>query len=300
MLRAAIAFRDGGYGIPVLVGRDDVHDRLRALGVDDPESFELINSRNYRARARDGRLSLRAAAAARLSPPRDRADGQPGPQHLRRPAARARRGRRDDHRRHPALCARASARSAGCSIRRRACTPFGIHVLVGQSHTIFIADTTVTERPSAEQLAEIADPDRRRSRAGWATSRASPSCPIPTSAIPRAPSSSGSATRVRLLDARDDVDFEYEGEMAPDVALNPALQQLYPFSRLTGPANVLVMPGLQTANISAKLLQRAGRRRGDRADAGRHGAAGPDRGDDRDRLGPGDARRARRRAGSSR
>src|ERR671921_593911 len=47
VLRAAIAFRDGGYGVPVLVGRDDVHDRLRALGVDEPESFELINSRVY-------------------------------------------------------------------------------------------------------------------------------------------------------------------------------------------------------------------------------------------------------------
>jgi malate dehydrogenase (oxaloacetate-decarboxylating)(NADP+) len=60
---------------------------------------------------------------------------------------------------------------------------------------------------------------------------------------------------VRLLDQRDDVGFEYEGEMAPDVALNPALQRVFPFSRLTGPANVLVMPGLQTANISAKLLK---------------------------------------------
>ncbi len=47
VLRAAIAFRNGGYGIPVLVGRDDVHDRLRALGVEHPEEFELHNSRVY-------------------------------------------------------------------------------------------------------------------------------------------------------------------------------------------------------------------------------------------------------------
>jgi malate dehydrogenase (oxaloacetate-decarboxylating)(NADP+) len=60
------------------------------------------------------------------------------------------------------------------------------------------------------------------------------------------------------MDGRSDVDFEYEGEMPPDVALNPALQRIYPFSRLTGPANVLVMPGLQTANISAKLLKELG------------------------------------------
>jgi malate dehydrogenase (oxaloacetate-decarboxylating)(NADP+) len=63
---------------------------------------------------------------------------------------------------------------------------------------------------------------------------------------------------VRLLDGRDDVDFEYEGEMSPDVALNPAMRAAYPFSRLTGRANVLIMPGLQSANLSAKLLAELG------------------------------------------
>ena len=63
---------------------------------------------------------------------------------------------------------------------------------------------------------------------------------------------------VKLLDTRE-TDFEYEGEMAPDVALNHETQRKsYPFSRLTGPANVLVMPGLQSANISAKLLRELG------------------------------------------
>jgi malate dehydrogenase (oxaloacetate-decarboxylating)(NADP+) len=62
---------------------------------------------------------------------------------------------------------------------------------------------------------------------------------------------------VRALDGMS-VDFEYEGEMAPDVALNPAMQRIYPFSRLSGPANVLIMPGLQSANTSAKLLRELG------------------------------------------
>ena len=60
-------------------------------------------------------------------------------------------------------------------------------------------------------------------------------------------------TAGRLLEKRG-VSFEFEGEMAPDVALNPRVMANYPFSRLSGPANVLVMPGLQSANISAKLL----------------------------------------------
>ena len=62
---------------------------------------------------------------------------------------------------------------------------------------------------------------------------------------------------VALLDRRQ-VDFEYDGEMAADVALDPELMALYPFCRLTGPANVLIMPALHSANIAAKLLQQLG------------------------------------------
>jgi len=62
---------------------------------------------------------------------------------------------------------------------------------------------------------------------------------------------------VKILDERQP-SFEYEGEMAPDVALNPRQQAMYPFARLSGPANVLIMPGLQSANISAKLLRELG------------------------------------------
>jgi malate dehydrogenase (oxaloacetate-decarboxylating)(NADP+) len=59
---------------------------------------------------------------------------------------------------------------------------------------------------------------------------------------------------VKLLDSRQ-VGFEYEGEMSADVALNPAMRAQYPFSRLSGPANVLIMPGLHSANIAAKLIK---------------------------------------------
>ncbi len=60
-----------------------------------------------------------------------------------------------------------------------------------------------------------------------------------------------------MLDGRG-VEFEYEGEMSPDVALNKRQLANYPFARLSGPANVLIMPGLQSANISAKLLRELG------------------------------------------
>jgi malate dehydrogenase (oxaloacetate-decarboxylating)(NADP+) len=63
---------------------------------------------------------------------------------------------------------------------------------------------------------------------------------------------------VSILDRREDVDFEYEGEMNVDVALNPDMRELYPFSRLSEPANVLVMPALHSASIATSLLTTAG------------------------------------------
>jgi malate dehydrogenase (oxaloacetate-decarboxylating)(NADP+) len=135
-------------------------------------------------------------------------------------------------------------------------TPFGIHILVGKSHTIFMSDTTVTERPTAEQLAEIA-----RQTAGVARRMGHEPrvafLSYSTFGSPQGEYLDNIRDAVKLLDGQE-VDFEYEGEMAPDVALNPAMQRVYPFSRLTGPANVLVMPGLQSANLSAKLLKELG------------------------------------------
>jgi malate dehydrogenase (oxaloacetate-decarboxylating)(NADP+) len=63
---------------------------------------------------------------------------------------------------------------------------------------------------------------------------------------------------VSILSRREDIDFEFDGEMSPDVALNPDVRTLYPFSRLTEPANVLVMPAIHSAAISTKLLATLG------------------------------------------
>jgi malate dehydrogenase (oxaloacetate-decarboxylating)(NADP+) len=71
------------------------------------------------------------------------------------------------------------------------------------------------------------------------------------------PTASGMREAVALLDARG-VDFEYDGEMSPDVALDMSLRTLFPFCRLQGPANVLVMPGLHAAHITSRLAPRLG------------------------------------------
>jgi len=135
-------------------------------------------------------------------------------------------------------------------------TPFGIHILVGQSHTVFIADTTVNERPTAEELADIAERTAKVARAMGHEPRVA-FLSYSNFGNPEGKWLDNIRGAVEVLDRRQ-VGFEYEGEMAPDVALNPKQLANYPFARLSGPANVLVMPGLQSANISAKLLRELG------------------------------------------
>jgi len=256
VLRAAVAFRDGGYGIPMLVGRDDVHDRLRALGVDDPESFTVFNSRNY----------PKVPELADFLYQRLQRRG-----YLHREVERIVNQDRNIFAALLLAAGEADVMITGVTrtyaqnlrqIRRvldpqPGVTPFGIHILVGQSHTVFIADTTVTERPSGAQLAEIAIQTAAVARRMGHEPRVA-FLSYSTFGNPEGSFLDRIRDGVRELDKRNDIDFEYEGEMPPDVALNPAMHKIYPFSRLTGPANVLVMPGLQTANISAKLLKELG------------------------------------------
>jgi malate dehydrogenase (oxaloacetate-decarboxylating)(NADP+) len=255
VLRAAIQFRDGSYGIPVLVGRQDVYDKLRALGVADPESFELHNSVNsplvpkmvdllYERLQRRGYLrrdvermvnrdrNIFGAALVKLGEADAMISG------VTRPYAQTMR----------------EVRRVIDSAPGR--TPFGIHVMVGQSHTVFMADTTVNERPNATELADIAEGTAMVARRMGHEPRVA-FLSYSTFGNPSGNWLANLREAVAILDARG-VDFEYEGEMAPDVALNPRMLKNYPFARLSGPANVLVMPGLQSANISAKLLRELG------------------------------------------
>ena len=136
-------------------------------------------------------------------------------------------------------------------------TPFGINVIVGRHHTVLIADTAVTERPTAEQYAAIAMRSSGFARRMGLEPRVAFTS-YTTFGNPPGVHIEGLRDAVALLDSFQP-DFEYEGEMAPDVALNFDMQQrYYPFSRLSGPANILVMPGLQSASQSAKLLKELG------------------------------------------
>jgi len=133
---------------------------------------------------------------------------------------------------------------------------FGVSILLSRGRTVFLSDTSVNELPSAVELADIATQTAEFARRLGHEPRVAM---IAYSTFGNSPHQASERINeaVSLLDMRD-LDFEYDGEMSVDVALNPELMELYPFCRLSGPANVLIMPGLQSANIAWKLLQSLG------------------------------------------
>ncbi|WP_426266062.1 NADP-dependent malic enzyme [Sphingomonas sp. LHG3443-2] len=256
VLRAAIAFKDAGYGTPVLVGREDVHDRLRELGVDDPSGFEVLNSRNSPlvGRAVDhlySRLQRRGFLRREI----ERMVNQDRNYFA---AAMLSLGEADAMITGVTRPFSQSLRQVGMVIdQEEDAPPFGINIVVGQNQTVLIADTAVTERPSAEDLASIAVRSAQFARRMGQEPRVAFTS-YTTFGNPPGAYVGNLREAVQLLDGRK-VDFEYEGEMSPELALNHDMQRkYYPFSRLSGPANILIMPGLQSASLSAKLLRALG------------------------------------------
>ena len=135
--------------------------------------------------------------------------------------------------------------------------PIGVSIVIGKTGPMLIADTSVTEMPGAADLAEIAiSAARTAARLGFTPRLAF----LSYSTFGNPPGERMAKVRdaVALLDAKGDVGFEYDGEMAVDVALFPEARRLYPFCRLTGAANVLVMPAIHSAAISTKLAAALG------------------------------------------
>jgi len=129
---------------------------------------------------------------------------------------------------------------------------FGLTLMLGmRGRTLFVADTSIHFRPNAEQLADIAIGSARAARAFGHEPRVA-LLSHTTFGAAMHPQAAVMRDAIGILDARK-VDFEYDGEMSPDVALEPELRALYPFCRLTGPANVLIMPGLHSAHIVSRL-----------------------------------------------
>ena len=293
VLRAAIAFKEGGYGTPVLVGRDDVYDKLaEGLGVDDPRSYEVLNSRNsplvgravdylYAKHQRHGMLrrevermvnqdrNIFAAAMLALG------EGDAMITGTTRPFSQSLQpGPHGDRRR-----GRARLRSASTSSSRK-------------PQTVLIADTAVTERPTAEQLAAIAIRSAAFARRMGQEPRVA-FISYTTFGNPPGRHIEELRDAVKLLDTLQ-TDFEYEGEMGPDVALNHDMQRR--ILSVQPPDRPGQHPDHAGAAVGQYVVQAAPRAGGESVlgpyPPG-HGAAGADRADDRDRVGPGDAGGAR-------
>ena len=253
VLRAAIQYRDFGYGEPVLVGRtDEVKAKLAELGMADGDSFQIENST----------VSEHVPKMVEVLYER-----------LQRRGFQERDVRRMVNRDRNVFASMLLKLGVGDAMvtgltRTFAQTmrevrqvldpkegqlPFGVHLMIGKNYTTFMADTTVNERPDASDLARIATEAAAVARRFGHEPRVA-FLSYSTFGNPAGRWLEPIREAVAILDAQNP-GFEYEGELAPDAALNPTVMKNYPFSRLSAPANVLVMPGLQSANISAKLLR---------------------------------------------
>ncbi len=256
VLRAAVQYREFGYGEPVLVGRTQaVLDKMKELGVGDPESYTIENSAVsehvepmvqmlYERLQRRGFLER----DVRRMVNQDRNVFASGLLKL---------GVGD-------AMITGMTRTFAQSIKevrqvldpKPGALPFGIHMLVSKNHTVFMSDTTINERPGPEDLVVIARETAAVARRLGHEPRVA-FLSYSTFGNPAGRWLETVREAVHILD-KEPQDFEYEGDLAPDAALNPKIMKLYPFSRLSAPANVLIMPGLQSANISAKLLREVG------------------------------------------
>ncbi|MFL5106745.1 MAG: NADP-dependent malic enzyme [Xanthobacteraceae bacterium] len=256
VIRAAASFVHQGLGTAHLVGREErVRETARNLGVELGEGIEIVNAR----------LSRRNPEYAAYLYERLQRKG-----YLIRDCQRL----VNQDRNHFAACmvalgdvdamvtgvtrnfSVALAEVRHCIDTKPGHRLIGVSLVLARGRTLLVADTAVTEMPNAEVLAEIAvEAAGVARRLGYEPRLAL--LAFSTFGHPPGERAAHVQAAVKLLDQRR-VDFEYDGEMAADVALNPDLMAAYPFCRLSGPANVLVMPAFHSAAISTKMLQELG------------------------------------------
>ena len=256
VIRAALSFRNAGYGAPILIAREErVADTLKALGLGSADALEVHNSRLSKSGQRyTDYLYERMQRQGAL--PND-----------------CRRMVNNDRNVFAACmlaCGDADAMVTGLTRNYSVCldeitraldtkqdhTLFGLSIIVAGNRTVFMADTTIHERPSAAQLAEIAIQSAAKARMMGHEPRVALLASVN---FGNPPGEMGPQVKqaMEILDSTKQ-DFEYDGEIGADVALDGDLMALYPFCRLSGPANVLIMPGLHSAAISSAILQKLG------------------------------------------
>lgn len=256
VIRAAWAFQNQGLGKAILIGREEpVKSNMRQMGVPE-DALEIVNAR----------LSDRNPEYTDYVYERLQRKG-----YLRRDAQRL--VNRDRNVFGGCMLALGDADGMVTGVTRNYDVALsdakmvidgspgrpiiGMSMVVSRGQTVFIADTNVCELPSSEELAEIAIESAHAASALGFTPRVA-FLSYSIFGNPMGERSAKVRDAVSILDRRGDIDFEYEGDISADMALRPDHKLLYPFSRLTGPANVLVMPAIHSASISTSLLDSLG------------------------------------------
>ena len=256
-LKAAIAFKNSKLGIPILVGKESkIKEQIKKIGYNENFDIEIVNSRDEKKRKR---------YVEHLFKKLQRDHGL-----LERDCDRLVRNDRVIWATSMVACGDAdgavtgNTRRFGSSLEkikqvvdvRKGEIMFGLNMVVHKGKTIFIGDTSVHEYPSSEEMAEIAISAARVVRLfGFDPKVAFVS--HSTFGQPLTSRTKHIRNAVEILKEKK-VDFEFDGDMQPDVALNSEYEELYPFTKIVGKANILIMPGQHSAAISYKLMKTLG------------------------------------------
>ncbi len=254
VLKAAVAYQRGGFGCAIVVGREaEVKARLEAEGLGDAHAeLEVVNAANT-----EHLDSYKAYLYRRLQ--RKGYDQQD----VHRLAARDRHvfsALMLAHGHGDGMVTGATRKSAHVLElinhvfdARSQDGAVGVTAVLHRGRIVFIADTLVHEWPDEEDMADIAERAAAVARGMGIEPRVA-FVSFSTFGYPVSERAAKMHLAPQVLDRRG-VDFEYDGEMTVDVALNPEAMRQYPFCRLSGPANVLVVPARHSASISVKLMQ---------------------------------------------
>ncbi len=256
MLKAAVAFKNSRLGTPILIGNEKrVKEQLKEIGLDENYKIKIVNSTDKEKRETyTKRLYSKLQRQGLLERDVDRLIRN---DRIIWGSSMVESGDADamvtGNIRHYAASIESLKKVVDA---RPGEILFGLNMLVTPKKTVFIADTQVNDFPSAENLTKIAISSVRVARLfGFDPKVAFLS--HSTFGKPSSRNTKHVREAIEILKNKD-VDFDFDGEMQPDVALNPKYKQTYPFSKIVGNANILIMPALHSAAISTKLMRTIG------------------------------------------
>ena len=256
-LKAAIAFKNSKLGIPILIGKEEkIKQQIKKIGYSENFDIEIVNSKDTPKREKYVKFLFKKL---------QREQGL-----LEWDCDRLVRNDRVIWASCMVACGDAdgavtgNTRRFGASLEkikqvveaREGEIMFGLNLVVHKGKTIFVGDTSVHEYPTSEQMADIALSAARVVRLfGFDPKVAFVS--HSTFGQPLTSRTKHIKKAVEILREKK-VDFEFDGDMQPDVALDKEYQNLYPFSKIVGNANILIMPGQHSAAISYKMMKSLG------------------------------------------